>query len=103
MMFAARPEIRPTTIQVFVAGQPVLVPEGASAAAAILLAGIPASRHTPVSGAPRLPYCMMGACFDCLAAIDGTPNRQACMTQAVDGMRVEPQIGARPIPTGPTP
>lgn len=97
-MFATRPEARPTAaalVEVLVAGQPVQVPPGASAAAALLLAAHPAPRLTPVSGAPRLPYCMMGICFDCLAEIDGVANRQACMVPVRPGMRIEPQRGAR--------
>jgi predicted molibdopterin-dependent oxidoreductase YjgC len=38
---------------------------------------------------------MMGVCFDCLVEIDGVPNRQACLTEAVDGMQIRRQIGAR--------
>ena len=38
---------------------------------------------------------MMGICFDCLAEIDGVPNRQACMVTVVPGMRIAPQQGAR--------
>ncbi|MBP0446314.1 (2Fe-2S)-binding protein [Roseomonas sp. SSH11] len=94
-MFATRPEARPASVEVFVEDRPVMVPEGASAAAAVLLAGIPAIRETPVSGAPRLPYCMMGVCFDCLAEIDGVANRQACMVMVTPGMRIAPQRGAR--------
>jgi hypothetical protein len=94
-MFRARPDARPATIEVLVEGTPVLVPEGASAAAAVLLAGLPAIRDTAVSGAPRLPLCMMGVCFDCLAEIDGIPNRQACMVSVVPGMRIARQHGAR--------
>ncbi|EFH13120.1 (2Fe-2S)-binding protein [Teichococcus cervicalis] len=94
-MFATRPEQRPATIEVLVDGTAIAVPEGASAAAAVLLAGLPAIRETPVSGAPRLPYCMMGICFDCLAEIDGVPNRQACLVTVSPGMRIAPQRGAR--------
>ncbi|MBR0681304.1 (2Fe-2S)-binding protein [Roseomonas eburnea] len=94
-MYAQRPEARPATVEVLVDGQVVRVPEGASAAAAVLLAGLPALRSTPVGGAPRLPYCMMGVCFDCLAEIDGVPNRQACMVTVAPGMRIAPQRGAR--------
>ena len=78
-----------------VEGVPVRVPEGASAAAAVLLAGLPAIRETPVLGSPRLPLCMMGVCFDCLAEIDGVPNRQACMVTVAPGMRIARQRGAR--------
>jgi len=93
-MFALRPE-RPATLEVFVDGAAVPVPEGASAAAAVLLAGAALIRETQVSGAPRLPYCMMGACFDCLAEIDGVANRQACMVPVAPGMHIAPQHGAR--------
>jgi len=94
-MFVPRPEARPVTVEVFVEDRPVLVPEGASAAAAVLLAGTAAIRETPVSGSPRLPYCMMGICFDCLAEIDGVANRQSCMVPVAPGMRIAPQRGAR--------
>ena len=94
-MFAARPEARPATVRVFVDGAPLEVPEGASAAAAVLLAGASSIRDSAVSGAPRLPWCMMGVCFDCLATIDGVANRQACMVPVVPGMRIARQRGAR--------
>ena len=53
------------------------VPPGASAAAAVLLAGLASDPRDPVSGSERAPYCMMGVCFDCLAEIDGVPTARA--------------------------
>ena len=94
-MFRTRPDARPATVEVLVEGTPVLVPEGATAAAAVLLSGLPAIRETPVTGSPRLPLCLMGVCFDCLAEIDGVPNRQACMVTVAPGMRIARQHGAR--------
>jgi len=94
-MFVARPDARPPGVEVFVDGTPVLVPAGASAAAAVLLSALPAIRTTAVTGAPRLPYCMMGVCFDCLAVIDGVANRQSCMVPVAPGMHIDPQRGAR--------
>ncbi len=70
---------------------------GDSVAVALLAAGITTTRGTAVSGAPRGPFCMMGACFECLAVIDGRANVQTCMTPVSDGMRVERQEGARVI------
>jgi hypothetical protein len=96
-MFRRRPDSRPATIAVDVEGRTVMVPEGASAAAAVLLAGLPSLRTTAVSGSERLPYCLMGVCFDCLADIDGVPNRQSCMTPARPGMRIRRQHGARSL------
>lgn len=94
-MFLPRPDAHPPTVEVFVEGAPLRVPAGATAAAAVLLAGAFRIRETPVSGAPRLPYCMMGVCFDCLAEIDGVANRQSCMVPVVAGMRIRVQHGAR--------
>jgi len=74
------------------------VPGGRSVAAALLAAGVTRFRATPVSASPRAPYCMMGACFDCLVEIDGVPSRQSCMVMVRDGMRVRSQEGARELP-----
>ena len=96
-MFRLRPEASTATVAVEVEGRTVRVPEGASAAAAILLSGLETVRDTPVSSSPRAPYCMMGVCFDCLAEIDGVPNRQSCMVTVGSGMRVRRQRGPREI------
>ena len=77
--------------------QPLRVPGGRSVAAALLASGIARFRATPVSGAPRAPYCMMGACFECLVEIDGVPSRQSCMVTVRDGMRIRSQEGARDL------
>ena len=60
---------------------------GDTVAAALLAAGIDHCRTTPVTGAPRAPYCLMGVCFDCLVTIDGVGNRQACLVPVREGMR----------------
>jgi hypothetical protein len=76
-------------------GVPFTVPAGISVAAALLVSGQLRVRGTTISGAPRAPYCMMGACFDCLVQIDGIPSRQSCMVQVRDGMQIRSQEGAR--------
>ena len=96
-MFRLRPEAPTASIVVEVEGRTIRVPEGASAAAAVLLAGLASLRDTPVTGGARAPYCMMGMCFECLAEIDGLPNRQSCMVPAQAGMRIRRQRGAREI------
>ena len=68
-------------------GQTLQAPDGANLAAALLAAGVVTFRYTPVSGAPRAAFCMMGACFDCLVDIEGV-HRQACMCQVHAGMVV---------------
>lgn len=96
-MFRSRPEGRPAEIAVIVEGRTVRVPAGASAAAAVLAAGLTSIRETPVGGAERAPYCMAGTCFDCLAEIDGAPNQPSCLIEARAGMRIRRQLRARPI------
>jgi hypothetical protein len=86
-------------VLVTVEGRGIRVSEGASAAAAMLLAGLAATRVTPVTGAPRAPYCLMGVCFDCLAEIDGVANRQSCMMTVAPGMTIRRQRGKRAVTT----
>jgi len=50
---------------------------GDTVATALLACGVEFTRSTPVSGDPRSPFCLMGACFDCLIDIDNVPNQQA--------------------------
>ncbi len=69
-------------------GKPLSLPDGANLAAALLACGIEVFRSTPVSGAPRGPFCMMGACFDCLVEIDGV-TRQACMIEVKNGLDIK--------------
>ena len=83
------------TLRLMFEGQPLAARAGDTVAAALLAGEVGAFRTTPVSGAPRAAYCMMGVCFECLVEIDGVPNRQACLTEAVDGMQIRRQIGAR--------
>ena len=96
-MFRPRLDSRRATVAVEIEGRSVQVPEGASAAAAVLIAGIGSIRDTAVAGSARAPYCMMGVCFDCLAEIDGEPNRQSCMVTVRPGMRINRQRGARSV------
>lgn len=76
-------------------GAPIPARRGEPLAAALLAAGIASFRETAVSGAARGPYCMMGACFDCLVEVEGRPNVQACLVPVRDGLRAGPQRGAR--------
>ncbi len=72
-------------VRVLFAGEELALIEGENLAAALLAAGVAPFRHTPVSGAPRSPFCMMGACFDCLVDVGGV-TRQACMMQVEEGL-----------------
>ena len=95
--FKRLPSIATETVSLRVEGQIVTARAGESVAAAVLAAGLGPTRTTPVSDSPRAPYCMMGACFECLMVIDGQPNSQGCMTPVVEGMEVGFQHGARAV------
>ncbi|WP_416369911.1 (2Fe-2S)-binding protein [Tritonibacter mobilis] len=69
-------------------GAPLQLPDGENLAASLLAAGLGHIRRSPVSGAHRAPFCMMGACFECLVEIDGI-TRQACMVDVEDGLVIE--------------
>jgi hypothetical protein len=82
-------------VVISVDGVRVTAQAGDSVAAALLAAGLTPTRTTPVSGAPRAPYCMMGVCFECLVTVDDIGNRQGCLIPVREGMRVETQKGKR--------
>lgn len=85
------------TVTLTVDGKAVSCRRQDTVAAVLLAQGMDACRTTPVSGAARGPYCMMGVCFDCLVNIDGRPNQQGCMTQVRAGMDIQRQDGARQV------
>lgn len=97
-LFTVLPGAADAPVDIWFNDEPLRVPGGRSVAAALLAAGIDRFRATPVSGAPRAPYCMMGVCFECLVEIDGVPSRQSCMVAVRDGMRIHSQEGARDLP-----
>jgi predicted molibdopterin-dependent oxidoreductase YjgC len=85
------------TITVFLDDRPIPARFGETIAACLLRAGTPYFRTTPVSGSPRLPFCMIGHCFDCLIEIEGIGSRQACISPVRPGMRIHTQHGAASI------
>lgn len=85
------------TVMLVIDGNRVQARDGDTVAAAMLAAGVDYCRTTPVSGASRAPYCMMGVCFDCLVTVDGVGNRQGCLVRVREGMHVELQYGKREL------
>jgi predicted molibdopterin-dependent oxidoreductase YjgC len=94
-MFRRLPEDRRVEVALSIDGRAIVARQGDSVAAALLANGVSRFRTTPTGDRPRGPFCMMGACFDCLVVIDGVANRQACMTRVHAGMQVQTQHGRK--------
>src|SRR5690606_18428800 len=65
-------------------GQPIPMRPGQSIAAALWEAGIRSWRTTRF-GAPRGLFCGIGACYDCLATVDGVSGQRLCLAEARPG------------------
>jgi len=98
-MFARLPDAAHLrdVVDIIVDGTAVVARAGDTVAAALLAAGFERCRTSPVGGAPRAPFCMMGVCFDCLVTIDGIGSQQSCLVAIAPGMRIDTQRGARAI------
>lgn len=96
-MFRRLPEAESAGIEVTIDGRPFLGRPGDTVAAVLMEAGQVACRTSAVSCEPRGPYCLMGVCFECLVAIDGIANRQACLVPIESGMQVETGAAKRKI------
>jgi D-hydroxyproline dehydrogenase subunit gamma len=68
---------------------PVLVPSGATVAAAVVIAG--QTCRTSVSGERRGPFCGMGICYECRVAINGKQHCRSCQMVCEPGMEVRTQ------------
>jgi predicted molibdopterin-dependent oxidoreductase YjgC len=66
-------------------GRQLPIEPGQSVAAVLLAAGIRSWRTTRVQGRPRGLFCGIGACFDCLVTVNGTPSVRACLAEAKAG------------------
>lgn len=76
------------TVTVFIDGEPIALPAGASLGAGLLAIGRRGLRRGVGSGDPRGLFCAMGVCHECVVQVDGRPVR-ACLTPVHEAMRVE--------------
>ena len=72
--------------QITVDGVAIVVPRGASVAAALMNAELPI--RTSVTGDARTAFCGMGICQDCRVTIDGRAHQRSCLVTVAPGMRV---------------
>ncbi len=95
-MFRLLANADPDFVDIELDGATARVPAGISVAAALLFLDCLPTRLTPVDGAPRAPYCMIGACYDCLLEIDGRRNQRGCQVEVRAGMSVRRQLQPAP-------
>ena len=65
--------------------------EGQSIAAALMATGVRQLRKTRFDEEPRLIFCGIGICFDCVVVINGVANQRACLVEITDGAKIESQ------------
>ena len=80
------------TVEIELDGELISVPADISIAAALLQLDAIPFRYSPISGAPRAPFCMMGVCFECLLEVDGVSGQRACQVLVRAGMRIRRQL-----------
>jgi len=98
-MFRRLEEKAEERVTITIDGQLCEAAVGETVAAAVLANGIRDTRTTPVSGALRAPFCLMGVCYECLMVIDGQSNQRACRERVHEGMIVERQKGPGTLPS----
>ena len=74
-------------LELTINGVNVSVKEDTTVAAAILISGVAAFRHS-VTGQPRAPLCGMGICYECRVTINGEPHARSCQIVCRPGMQV---------------
>ena len=65
--------------------------EGQSIAAALMATGVRELRKTRFDEEPRLIFCGIGICFDCVVVVNGVANQRACLIEIVEGAKIESQ------------
>ena len=94
LMFKRLQKSKNKVVTIWFEENPVQAQEGETVAAALLISGVEYLRNSQVSANPRMPYCWIGVCYDCLLEIDGEQNQQSCLIKVKDGMHVRRQSPA---------
>ena len=96
-MFKRLDNIIRKPVTIYFEGEEIDALEGDTVAAALISAGITDFRKSAVSNSQRGPYCMMGACFECLVEIDGLGQQQACLVDIKNEMQVRREDSKRSV------
>lgn len=61
---------------------------GQSIAAALMASGVRELRVTRFHKEPRLIFCGIGVCFDCVVVVNGVANQRACLVEIAQGDQI---------------
>lgn len=86
-----------SAVEVIIDGELVRAYEGEPLAAVFFRLENIHTKTMAETGNPRAPYCMMGACFECLVHVDGVGMVRSCQETVQAGMRIERQQGLRQL------
>ena len=81
-------------ITIFIDEKPTKAWIGETVAAVLLRENVYAVHFAP-NGEARGPYCMMGACFDCMVTLEDGQNEQACQIEVTEGLTIHLPISDR--------
>jgi D-hydroxyproline dehydrogenase subunit gamma len=76
-------------VSVTLNGQSAEFIDGTPVAVALLQSGVPSFNRSARHGQPRLPFCLMGICFECRVEIDGKGDTLACLIPVRAGMNIK--------------
>ena len=62
--------------------------QGQSIAAALMASGVRELRTTRFHKEPRLIFCGIGVCFDCVVVVNGVANQRACLVEINQGDQI---------------
>ena len=80
-----------STVTIELDGDQLQAREGEPVACAVIANGQLIFSRSPKYHRPRGPFCLTGACAQCLMRVDGIPNVATCRTAVKPGMRLERQ------------
>ncbi|TCM51464.1 pyruvate/2-oxoglutarate dehydrogenase complex dihydrolipoamide dehydrogenase (E3) component [Kribbella sp. VKM Ac-2568] len=83
-----------TPVRILVDGESLEARPGQTVAAALMVSGRDSWRATRGAERPRGVFCGIGACFDCLVVVNGTPDVRACQRTIRPGDTITTQQGA---------
>ena len=88
-MFRRLTDLKRNEVILYFEDREIRALQGDTVAAALLLNEYSSFKNNLVSGSPRSPYCMMGACFECLVDVDQMQSLQSCQVIVKNNMQVK--------------